>query len=128
MLSNLMSEHEYRAMRKEIERDNQLRLEEVLTANQKRLDALDMVWQMCQERINSESNNHSQQESSESSSGNLIKAVRTVLNHVSGDFTINTVIAMISKGGLNVKQPLNPTSVSGVLRRLTVDGEIELIE
>jgi len=52
----------------------------------------------------------------------LTEAVRHVIREfIVGDFDINTVIGLVNRHHPEIKQPLNPTSVSGILRSLWDD-------
>jgi hypothetical protein len=60
---------------------------------------------------------------------NLTEAVRLVISemHARTPFTINTIIEAICKKHPEIRQPINPTSVSGILRKLEADNYLELV-
>jgi hypothetical protein len=59
----------------------------------------------------------------------LTEAVVTVIrDFIAGDFTINTVIELVGRHHPEIKQPINPTSVSGILRTLKEEGILELVK
>lgn len=51
---------------------------------------------------------------------------RVIRDLIVGDFDINTVIGLVGRHHPEIKQPINPTSVSGILRSLTEDEVLEL--
>jgi len=59
----------------------------------------------------------------------LADAVALVIHElIVGDFTINTVIELVGRHYPEVKQPINPTSVSGILRGLYKEKVLEMVE
>jgi hypothetical protein len=51
-----------------------------------------------------------------------------IRDFIVGDFNINTVIDLIVRHYPEVKQPINPTSVSGALRSLQKEGVLKLVK
>jgi hypothetical protein len=59
----------------------------------------------------------------------LIEAANHVINNfITGDFDINSVIASIKRHHPEIQQPINPTSVSGILRAHRESGVLEPVQ
>lgn len=54
--------------------------------------------------------------------------VKVIAELIAGDFTINTVIKLVGQHHPEIKQPINPTSVSGILRSLKEEGTLEVVK
>jgi len=54
-------------------------------------------------------------------------ATRVITDFIVGDFNINTVIDLVTRHYPEIKRPINPTSVSGILRSLQKEGTLELV-
>lgn len=58
----------------------------------------------------------------------LVEAIREVMPTVKEIFSINEILNEIENRGFDVKKPINPTSVSGALRKMHAAGGLELVE
>lgn len=60
----------------------------------------------------------------------LTEAVKHVIrDFIVDEFDINTVIGLVIRHHPEIKQPINPTSVSGILRSLLLEeGDLELVK
>lgn len=56
----------------------------------------------------------------------LHEAVKAVVPYAQGKFDINVIIRLILERHPEIKTPINPTSVSGILRTLEKKGELKL--
>jgi hypothetical protein len=109
-----MNEREYNRLKQQIENDYK-----------KKLEALDIIWQMAKENVRETPVNG---KSSTVKAGTLMGAIRQVLPFVSGEFDINTIIQLVEARRPDIKTPINPTSVSGSLRKLEKANAIVLME
>ena len=58
----------------------------------------------------------------------LTEAVHNAIrDFIAGEFDINTVISFVNRHYPQIKQPINPTSVSGILRALRDEDVLELV-
>ncbi len=107
-----MNEREYNRLKQQIEADYK-----------RKLEALELVWQMARETDNAVENREKT-----AKAGTLMGAIRSVLPIVNGEFDINTIISLVEETHPNIKKPINPTSVSGSLKKLERSGRIVLTE
>ena len=58
----------------------------------------------------------------------LNDAVKAVIPYVQGKFDINVIIRLIHERHPEIKTPINPTSISGILRSLEKIEELKLVK
>lgn len=102
------------------------RLKQQLEAEYKRkLEALETVWQFARESTRETA---PAKRDSAGRAGTLMGAIRSVLPYVEGEFDINTIIKLVEERNKDIRKPINPTSVSGSLRKLEKANAIMLTE
>jgi hypothetical protein len=94
---------------------------------QKKLEALEIVYQASQEREPLPSPAWEPTKVPDGS-GTLAGAIKDVLPLLSDPFNINDVIKLVEEYHHEIKKPINPTSVSGGLRQLHRKGILKVIE
>jgi hypothetical protein len=57
----------------------------------------------------------------------LVEAVESVLSDIDSNFDINTVINLIQRKHPEIKTPINPTSISGILRNLAKKRTLRIV-
>lgn len=129
-----MKESEYRQLKEQIQANAARRRSEIDAEERKQIESLETVWNL----IASMGEQVSTTEGfaihfplpNDISPGTipLAEAIRKVLPAVQGAFGINEVIQLIESGRFDVKKPINPTSVSGALRKLHTEGVLRLIK
>jgi len=110
-----MNQREYERLKREIQAEYQ-----------KKLEALEMIWQMAQNRNHSTAS-ATTRSTSELARGFLLSAVKNALQHISGDFSQHIVVQKIAELHPNLS-PVKRASVSSALKRLAGGKEIELVE
>jgi hypothetical protein len=107
-----VNEREYRRLRQQIEDDAK-----------RKIDALDMVWQMVQ----GASNGHSARSDAPIKRGTIDNLIRRVIPLIEGTFTPRTVMALLQQQP-HTGVDLNRSSVSSALKRLADENVITLVE
>lgn len=106
-----MNDREYRRLKHQIEAEYQ-----------QKIHALEMVWTMA----NRARRNETGVRSDRPRKGALLALVRNVLPQMRGEFTQHTVLEKLREN--NQTMDIKRASMSATLRKLSDDGEIELLE
>ena len=109
-----MNEREYLRMRRQIEDDAK-----------KKLEALELVWQMMRDPRNGPA---SDDDANPVKRGAIDAAVRKVLPHLSGTFQPRDVIEMVEQRQPDLAGLVNRTTVSSALRRLAEEKRLTVVE
>jgi hypothetical protein len=120
-----MTEAEYLNLKQQIEAHAERRHSEIEAEKRKQLDSLETIWNLFSTiRVIQ----HPPAATLSQGTFPLAEAIRQVLPKMPSAFNINDVIEHVEAGGFDVKKPINPTSVSGALRKMEDTGVLELIE
>lgn len=130
-----MNEAEYLKLKEQIIANATRRREQIEAEKRKQLESLEMIWELVSS-MNGQSPSVNTSEiasqiiTGETSAGTfpLAEAVRLVLPAKGHIFDINNIIRSIETKGHDVKKPINPTSVSGVLRKLQAASILEIVK
>lgn len=120
-----MTETEYLNLKRQIIAYAERRHNEIEAEKSKQLESLETVWGLFSTLGNVE---NVQATATSQSSFPLAEAIRRVLPEFTGAFNINDIMQRIEAHGFDVKKPMNPTSVSGALRKLQDAGTLEVVE
>jgi hypothetical protein len=119
-----MTETEYLNLKQQIVAHAERRHSEIEAEKNKQLESLETVWGLFSTLGTFES---VQATVANQGTFPLAEAVRQVLPEMPSAFNINNIIGRIEAGGFDVKKPINPTSVSGALRKMEDSGVLELV-
>jgi len=110
-----MNEKEYNRLKQQFEAEYR-----------KKIEALEIIYQATRE---SKSESQTEKRERKPQEGTLTAAIKEALDvFTSHAFDINDVIKTVEGMHPEVKRPINPTSVSGALKKFERDGLLEIVQ
>jgi hypothetical protein len=126
----------YEAARRQIDATFARKREVLESEYQAAVKKLDEAWALLESALADASSSdagmgpHGAGDTRSATNENLTDIVYDLVDELSGPFTLHDVIESLYKRepALRQNRPINPTTVSGILRRLADDGSIQLVE
>jgi hypothetical protein len=118
-----MDKEEYLRLRQQVETTYREKLAALEADRRKKLTALDVVWSMTRQETEG---GQASGNAPGRGTGTLTAAIRSVLLLTEGEFDINVIRRLIEEHRPEIPTPINPTSISGTLKKLAAAGVVQL--